>query len=42
MPLSDADALFGQRKYDEALDQSKACGENVEALAQVARCLSLT
>ncbi len=42
MPLSEADDLFAQRKYDEALEHYRACGETVEALAQVARCLSLT
>jgi tetratricopeptide (TPR) repeat protein len=49
--LREADALFGARKYDEALDRYRRCSEEaakdgnrvaqVEALAQVARCHSI-
>src|SRR3954470_20276873 len=41
-PLGEADKLFGLEKYVEAVELYKKCGDaSVEALAQIARCMSL-
>lgn len=44
LQLQDADALFGRRKYPEALEAYRALADGpdrVEAMAQVARCYSI-
>jgi tetratricopeptide (TPR) repeat protein len=41
-PLGEADKLFGLEKYVEAVVLYRKCGDaSVEALAQIARCMSL-